>query len=165
MKLLISGVPGAGKTCIGDFLKNEHGFMHIDLEKDVRLLNLVHSTDEFIKTLPASNVVMTWGFMPKDDNSIIAVLALKASGFKIVWFDGNREASRREFIRRNTVSLDNYKTQINNINESEIVKMINPFVYNTFDNDGCFKSQDIIYSDLKKLNKSSAPCSNGSGHQ
>ena len=33
MRLLITGVPGTGKTTVGDYLASEYGFVHLDFER------------------------------------------------------------------------------------------------------------------------------------
>ena len=99
---LISGIPGTGKTWYGDKFVEEFGFLHYDLEEQQTLNRFASNPAQFIADAVSQkrNVVVTWGFVPDHQPSIEAVLQFRNSGFKLIWFDGNRAAALREFQKR-----------------------------------------------------------------
>jgi hypothetical protein len=103
--LLIAGIPGTGKTWYGDRFAEEFGFAHYDLEKQQMLDRLAANPAQFIADIVSQNrdAVVTWGFRPDDAASVSIVLQFKTASFKLIWFDGNRPAALREFIKRGTV--------------------------------------------------------------
>jgi adenylate kinase family enzyme len=101
MRILICGIPGIGKTHLGDRLRDRQGFTHIDMESD-RFAGADRAMSDpaaFIAGLPGGNLVLTWGFSPLGMASD-AITQLIASGFVPVWVDGDREMARRSFMRR-----------------------------------------------------------------
>ncbi|MFZ0996863.1 MAG: hypothetical protein WA416_20095 [Candidatus Sulfotelmatobacter sp.] len=99
--LLITGVPGTGKTTYGGMFATEFGFVHHDLEDQQTLNRFVANRAQFIGELlnEKKNVVVTWGFAPDDEPSVSLVLQLRSAGFEWIWFDGNRPAALREFLK------------------------------------------------------------------
>src|SRR5207245_4457167 len=73
-----SGIPGAGKSHFGQWLEDNHGYVHVDVEKDGRL-DTYHLIDDwnscftspdvgpFVKSLHClgERVVVNWGFPPR----------------------------------------------------------------------------------------------------
>jgi hypothetical protein len=152
-KILISGIPGTGKTTIGEYLKEKHGFKHVDIEviltspesereKRIQELFTMHAK-EFDR-----DTVFTWGFHPVKNEPHINYL--KSLGVKMFWFDGNRVAARKAFLTRGSVSEELLDIQMGHINRADIRKLYNPIFYNTFDKDGKFKSSETIVADLLK---------------
>lgn len=147
--LLITGVPGMGKTTIGNYLAEKYGFIHLDVELldswSVELKNLFLSNSwvKFVKRLKSygKDIVMTWGFMPEVHDNIVKIL--QQFGFKLIWFDGNRKAAREAFLRRKTVdehTLDIQMKRIENMN----VQSFKPVIIDTFDGEGEFYNKDKI---------------------
>lgn len=154
--LLIAGVPGTGKTTIGDYLRDNHQLLHLNVElldswsENIKSLFLSNNWIGLYKFLQASNkdVVMTWGFMPGVHDP--AVKQLQQIGFKLIWFDGNREAARNAFNKRATVAeyyLDIQMKRIENMN----LGSFNPVVINTFDENGDFLSKEEIVRRLLEV--------------
>ena len=147
--LLITGVPGTGKTTIGDHLAEEYGFIHLDVELldswsvELKDLFLSNSWAEFIKRLKSygKDIVMTWGFMPGVHDN--AVKDLQELGFKLIWFDGNREAARVAFLKRGTVDEPTLDIQMARVEKMNI-QSLNPTIINTFDENGKFQNKDKI---------------------
>src|SRR3989344_1170302 len=101
--ILITGVPGTGKTSIGDYLQEHHGFTHYNLEDDATLVLFSQDKDGFVNSASKKDkVVITWGFMPYQQAE--HVIRIKKQGFSLIWLDGNRIAAFREFMKRGTVS-------------------------------------------------------------
>lgn len=88
--LLITGIPGTGKTWYGDKFASEFGFVHYDLE-DQRTLSRFATFGDLISELLSLNrsVVVTWGFNPEDPPSIELIRQFRDAGFRLIWFDGN----------------------------------------------------------------------------
>jgi len=134
--LLITGIPGTGKTCCGNKFAREFDFLHHDLEnQQTQTLNRFNANPaQFIGELlkEKRNVVVTWGFRPDCERSVSLVLQLRSAGFKWIWFDGNRPAALREFQKRATVSERDLHVQMHRIEQSRIVERLKPTVINSF---------------------------------
>jgi adenylate kinase family enzyme len=151
--LLITGIPGTGKTCYGNKFAREFNFLHHDLEdQQTQTLNRFNSNPaQFIGELlkEERNVVLTWGFGPDCDRSVSLVLQLRSAGFKWIWFDGNRPAALREFQRRATVSEGDLRVQMHRIEQSRIVERLKPTVINSFDDRGQFKPTEQLLAEIR----------------
>ena len=84
----------------------------------------------------------TWGFLPIEQGGIVKLF--KQKGFKVFWFDGNRPAALREFLKRGTVQEHLFYLQMLRIATSSIIDKIEPVIINTFDEHGDFKQPDEI---------------------
>jgi hypothetical protein len=89
-RLLISGVPGAGKSHFVDELGDSHGFRVLRYDDDasailpmVRLA--VRGEREAAAALLGRRVVVEWGFMPNVEGP--AAAAVINAGFEGWWFD------------------------------------------------------------------------------
>src|SRR6266536_2590279 len=142
--LLITGVPGSGKTTIGNYLQEKYGFLHLNIEEwsswdqslsKLRDFFLGNKIVEFIGEAEQINnkIVITWGFMPGDsDNTILELIRL---GFKMIWFDGDRNAAREAFVKREDGSaqaLEALEMQMKRINAMNL-KQFNAAIIDTFD--------------------------------
>ncbi len=90
-KILLSGLPGGGKTALGDTLAADHGFFHADMEADNwALAQEAHrAPDAFLRAFPDNrDVVLTWGFHPLVSLHVVQVLV--RGDFTPVWLDGDR---------------------------------------------------------------------------
>ena len=141
MKLLITGIPGTGKTTIGEYLETNYGFLHLNVEKDPAKLK------DFIE-IPRDKKVITWGFIPGFDDDTVKII--QSLGYKMIWFDGNRPAARRAFCRRKTVSVEALDIQMKKVENMDI-SVFNPIIMDTFDKNGNFLEQDIIVSKLMSI--------------
>ncbi len=150
-KLLIAGIPGMGKTTVGNELQNRKNFKHINLE-DQATISSISNVSNFIAELrnDSSDIVVTWGFVP-DENQTSIVLAFKENGFHLIWLDGNRGAAREAFVNRNTVPEELFDVQLGRIENTAIINRIKPILYNTFDKQGNFKSIDQIIKEILAL--------------
>ncbi len=153
MILLITGIPGTGKTTIGDYLQEKYGFTHLDMENIILSLGVSYLqflTNTISKAIELNqDIVITWGFMPGvDDNR---VLHLKKMGAKLIWFDGNREAARKAFLARGTVSELELDKQMRRIKNTDIIEIFKPIVFNTFKEDSSFLPKEEIASKLLEL--------------
>ena len=145
-RLLVTGIPGTGKTTLGRHLEAAHGFAHVDLEEpavaETFLRGLYEGRgwagfDARVDTLlaPSRPVVVTWGFVP--ELQLEPVLRLRAHGFTWLWFDGDREAARRAFVRRGTVDERHFAPQVEKLDRGvDLVALgpvrIDPFMGGAF---------------------------------
>lgn len=159
-KLLITGIPGTGKTKIGNYLSENFDFIHVDMEdKDKININKIYINPEiFVNDLVKinKNVVVTWGFVPCEEQ-IAHVNLFKNKGFKLIWLDGDREAALREFTKRDSQSgeqylrdqLNAFNIQLDGIEKSNAVARIKPKIYNTFNAEHNFKDLTLISKEIQ----------------
>ena len=91
VKLLITGIPGAGKTHFGEYLVSAHGFVHRDLEDTTEFADFVDNPLTYLLRLSAEgqkSVITwsTWGFVPAI-RQIELVRSIGKHGFGILWFE------------------------------------------------------------------------------
>jgi hypothetical protein len=100
--LLITGIPATGKSEVGKYLNEGQGFKHLDFEHPPTLQRyLGHGMATFKSRIEeirygGRDTVVTWGFVA--DVQLLAVLQLRAGGFRWVWFDGDREVALRQYL-------------------------------------------------------------------
>ena len=148
-RFLVTGVPGTGKTYLGNHLQSVHGFRHLNMETRAIAVDFIQNREKFVSNLSGS-VVITWGFRPIEDEEHIHFL--KERGFSLVWMDGNRAASFKAFMRRGDVQEIMYYLQMFNIERTQIIKRVEPVAQlNPFKNDGTFRPVDEIAQELLGL--------------
>lgn len=120
--ILLSGIPASGKSSYGQWLAREKGFLHLDVEKNGVLAKaglepVFHETFQsrdvmpFVRTLRSRerHVAVDWGFPP---HCLWVIQALGRAGVDLWWFDGDREAARKAFLKRGTVAVANLDRQM-----------------------------------------------------
>jgi hypothetical protein len=116
--ILISGMPASGKTSFGDWLRDNRGYVHVDLDaanclktaglppfwtEKERISNLdsgrLREFVRHLKTMP-NPTVLTWTF-PAD----LVDFGREMTSFGVVawWFEADRLAARQRYASRNTV--------------------------------------------------------------
>ena len=158
--ILITGVPGFGKTTIGDYLEEKHGFLNLDIEawrewnKSLLKLRDLFANNELAEFIPEAErinnkIVITWGFVPGGNDE--TVLGLVRLGAKMIWFDGNREAGKRVYIQRNgsAEAIEALNAQIDRINAMDLSRF-NARIINTFDASGEFLLKEEIVTLIRK---------------
>ncbi|MBI3549871.1 MAG: hypothetical protein HY078_12610 [Elusimicrobia bacterium] len=129
--ILIAGIPAAGKSTFCRWLSREHQYVHWEFDQMIAdprayypkeiepLLDMVReSAPEKIEALTRQlpeRLVIDWGFPPKN---IDTVIKLKATGFRIFWFDGDHARARQDYIARGTASVQNLDIQMPDIQEA-----------------------------------------------
>lgn len=144
--ILIAGVPGTGKTTVGDYLQKNFGFVHYNFEDSALALYAQDPRGFITKALAQEKIVITWGFMPYGHTD--HVVEIKKRGFTLIWFDGDRDAAFREFMKRGTVSEQAYKIQMLNIETAKVIATIKPKIINTFDKNSKFKKLEVIAKEV-----------------
>jgi hypothetical protein len=149
--LLLTGVPGTGKTTLGNYLRESQRFRHLDFE-DMQTLGryLGDGLDGLSRRVEKlrqgrRDVVITWGFLP--DPQLPYVLELRRLGFDWVWLDGDRDAARRVFLERGTVSEELLDAQLTRISTLDFDALA-PTTVNPFDDTGNFRPLEEIAADL-----------------
>jgi hypothetical protein len=148
---VLTGIPGTGKTTVGDYLAREHDFEHFDFEHVPTLAHYLRSQPEQHGSLGVTlrrdrDIVITWGFVP--DVQLPHVLFLRERGFDWIWFDGDRDAARRVFVKRGTVPEHLLDIQLQKIKEHIDLTVLKPRVINTFDSTGQFRPLSEIGAQL-----------------
>ena len=141
MKLLITGIPGTGKTTIGEYLRANKGYEHFNMERELVSQSSFSAAIEAFLEAPGENKVITWGFRPGVDDA--GVKQLQALGFQMIWFDGNREAARKAFLKRGDVGKELLDRQMALIGKMNLPDF-QPIIFNTFDPAGNFFKEETI---------------------
>lgn len=146
MKLLLSGIPGGGKTTIARGLATAYRFTSVPMEEyNFELANqCLADPARFLAGLPSSNVVLDWGFDPFVARP--AIEAIIAAGFKPFWFDGNRAHFYTSFMRRENGSLAReraYYMQLFTIIDTEIIDRFPWLQFDPFLEDGSFHPDNV----------------------
>jgi hypothetical protein len=126
--LFVAGVPATGKSWLGEWLAEQHGYLHIDAERgdgaDFDKADVHEEWDDLVFTGRAgrfiaainqqrSPVIVNWGFPVR---FLYVVAALQAEGVHAWWFNAETEIARRAFIKRggiNPVAFDRQMADIN----------------------------------------------------
>lgn len=107
--MLISGAPASGKTTFGNFLRDNHGYLHVDLEARPESRTILHqfwnqcwsnqSPERFFAELSAIHpkCIITWG-IPFDCLAVVS--ALQAARVDCWWFDAEITLAESEWVRR-----------------------------------------------------------------
>jgi adenylate kinase family enzyme len=154
-KILISGLPGGGKTKLGDTLAAEHGYFHADMEADNWALTAKAHTDleAFLRAFPDDrDVVVTWGFQPLASLQVVQVLVRR--GFTPVWLDGNRAHFFASFMQRehdNPVMQACYHQQLGRITQARVLEAITWRIVNPFQPGGTFRPPSEIAAEILKV--------------
>lgn len=147
--ILIAGIPGTGKTTIGNFLEKSYGYLHVDMEENHRTSEILADIDAFTKKHFSGNkdVVVTWGFSP-DQDTIDVVNKLCTFGFKIFWFDGNRDSAHKATMNRAGFDEKVLQQQMNYLAEWDIPKKIKAKIIDVFNDKGNFRDLADITNEL-----------------
>jgi hypothetical protein len=156
--VLLAGVPAAGKTYFGNWLEEHQGFLHLDVEKDGRLVSMgldgawnhcfqAGDVKPFVSSLRGIGrpVIVNWGFPPA---CLPVVQDLKDHGLVLWWFDADRDQARREFTKRGDVSLVAFERQVAAIaaNWPAIEAVFQPNIVTTLDAEGRRMEPEEVYT-------------------
>lgn len=149
--LLITGIPGTGKTEAGRHLRDHHGFIHVDVEDLITQQPTTHAA--ILQRIAAARrtgrgVVVTWGFWPGNDDS--AIRGIQGMGFTMVWFNGEHAAARRAFLRRGTVTEQAFNDQIARIAKLDLASF-SARRFDPFDERGEFLPRETIAERLIEM--------------
>lgn len=147
--ILLTGIPATGKTTIGNYLRDNHDYHHIDFEDKVSLNQFASNPLDYLESLKdREKIVISWGFVPEEGQiSLVEFLVLQ--GFKLIWFEGDHVISLTKYIERDKrANLDAYYYQMFRILSSKVVDRITPQIINTYNDDGGFRKFTEIVKEL-----------------
>jgi shikimate kinase len=153
-KILLSGVPGTGKSTVATYMEEKLGFFHIDMEQDdfAPRHEFAQNHEAFLRKIAThENVIISWGFSPFQDRA--AIEYLQQAGYILLWLDGDRVASFREFMKRENsdpIKESLYYGQMQMIVVTSIVEMLKPHIVNPFSENGAFRPVEHIAGDIIK---------------
>jgi hypothetical protein len=126
-ELFIAGVPATGKSWLGRWLAENHGYVHIDAERDNGadldragvhpewddLLSTGRAT-KFVRAIKSLQdpVVVNWGFPTR---YLYVVRALQVERIPAWWFNAPRSLARNAFIARPGIDVVCFDRQMNDI--------------------------------------------------
>ncbi|MGB7621851.1 MAG: hypothetical protein WBN92_05830 [Terriglobia bacterium] len=145
--LLVTGIPGTGKTELGKYLSEHHRLRHVDMEAGDTLQSFVQDRLAFLAPL-GPDVVITWGFHVAHSGD---VRFLKEQGYFLVWLDGDRPSALRAFITRATVPEVVFYLQMFTIESQSVVAQIAPHAFLDPFREGKFRSKSEIAQELLAL--------------
>lgn len=142
--ILITGVPGMGKTTLGHYLQQHHGFHHFDREAFAtwprwqrRLWNKHLFWFVTLMHWWYGKIVITWGFSPRFDLQVIQQLtALNAS---LIWLDGDRGLAYKNYLQRGGDNRAAFFVQVFQLDRLKNTGLAAKH-YNSFTEAGEFKS-------------------------
>jgi nucleoside-triphosphatase THEP1 len=161
-KYFIAGIPGTGKTKIGEYFQSVLGYSHIELEGGPYNFDSLAQIDAAVIDLLAKkgNLIVTWGF-PCHDEFIEFINNLKKGGFRLIWFDGNREAAFAAYCKRAIgnygLNMESYKKafrdQVAAIDQTKAHQRIIPAkIIDTFDSSGRHRTFEEITKEIETIN-------------
>jgi hypothetical protein len=125
--LFVAGVPATGKSWLGRWLAKEHGYLHIDAERDggadFDREGVHREWDQLISTGCAETfvqaisrlpkpVILNWGFPTR---YLYIVSALQAYGVRAWWFHAQRHLAQQAFVARGGIDPVYFDRQMNDI--------------------------------------------------
>jgi hypothetical protein len=163
MKLLVAGVPATGKTTVGDYLKNNHNFIHFDVESEdadprtshLRKLFWEANINQFLDELGTDKgVVITWGFVCDDPNSLHIIKKLQEHGFRFIWFFAEEPLARIAFLKRMEESgwgdINAFDIQMRRIEKLDLNTFNKPIIIKTISDNGRKKESKIVADIVRK---------------
>jgi hypothetical protein len=123
--LLITGLPATGKSSFARFLFQKHGFAVYDVERYPEGWARPELYPEWredragfalrLREQHPSGVVLDWGFPPA---CLPRVEELEGAGVQCAWCTGDRDKLRARFVARGGVPVEDFDTQLDNIDRA-----------------------------------------------
>jgi hypothetical protein len=158
--LLLSGIPGSGKSCYGRWLAKNKAYLHLDLEHgDLEKHGLERLWDEFwssrsdrfIAALLENScpICLDWGFPPR---CLPIVQRLADAGIELWWFEADPQLAKKFLLDRATVSEAAFNEQMANIEASRraIMELFGQNVIRPFREGGARVPHEQIYAQMFK---------------
>lgn len=160
-RLLIAGVPAAGKTYFGDWLARTHGYLHLDVENDASVIasglaNVVApfrqhgDTERLLDALERLDrpVVFNWGFPPE---YLHIVEEFEEVGFELWWLDADHARARQKFIERGEVPVKYFDIQVAAITDrwNAITELFDPNLVDVLDAAGARLGPEEIWQRIQ----------------
>ena len=134
----------------------------VPFEESGTVTRCASNPDQFIDEILKAerSIVVTWGFVPGHEYSVSTASKFQTKGFKLVWFDGGRQAALRIFqtrakLRSNSQAnyywqMHEFYLQMHRIEVAKIVDVIKPAVVDPFDARGEFKPTLMLLEEMRK---------------
>ena len=151
--ILVSGIPGTGKSSFCRYLARQYLFAHYDMEhredwphKELHPI-WEASRPQFVAELKQRHeaTALDWGFPP---HCLGLVEELLDAGVFAVWFTGDLALARQAFISRGTIPEEPFDKQVQRISDAGLPGSLNARVVQVFTPEGAFKSPEVIYRSL-----------------
>lgn len=103
-----------------------------------------------------TDCVISWGF-PAQYPDIEIIIELKKRGFKLIWFDGDRNAALNSFIKRETEKksdiliqekIQDFNNHVHAIDSFNVISKTHPVIINPFDDKGLFRQFEEIIIEI-----------------
>ncbi len=157
-------MPVTGKSWLGYWLAEQHGYIHIDAERaggaDFDRAGIHYEWDELISTGRATNfghairrlpgsVVLNWGFPTR---YLYVVSALQAEGVHTWWINAPWNLARRAFVDRGGIDSVYFDRQMADIErEWFLIKSVfRPRIVEGLRSDGSQHTPEKIWSEITK---------------
>ena len=158
--LLLSGIPGSGKSSFARWLAKNKDYLHLDFDRGDLEKHGLHGpfdkfassgSDQFIVELLKAHppVCLDWGFPPR---CLWIVRRLADAGVNVWWFDAEPEVAKKHFLSRGDVHETAFDEQIANIKASRgaIMELFGDRVISALNADGTHVSCEQIYAQIFK---------------
>ena len=163
-KLLLTGVPGAGKTHLREYLVAGHGYFGMSLNEEdppapadavrVGLYNRLHrrrQPDRLADDLMAidGDVVIEWGF-PINERCFRFARTLRERGLRVVWLECDDAAARERFLGRGKVDVAEFDAQLARIRAgyATITDVVAPIVIRVLRPDGASRASAELLAEI-----------------
>lgn len=149
MKILITGSPATGKTCIGNYLKDHKQYDHFDVEAEMKIPPNGSWEGRMKKFVgeAGENKVVTWGFAPGIHDRSIHYL--QRQGYRMFLFDGDKTIVRKRFFERGQGSgIDELEIQLGRIDTMKISDFCPCTKVDPYHVNGAFRDRDEIIAEL-----------------
>ena len=160
--LFVAGVPATGKSWLGQWLTEEHGYLHIDAERDKGAdfdrVGVHDEWDELISTGRATKfvkaigrlrhpVIVNWGFPTR---YLYVVSALQADGVRTWWFHAERYLARQAFVARGGIDPAYFDRQMVDIEREWllIVSVVRPRIVQGLNPDGSQRTPEELWREI-----------------
>ena len=158
---LISGIPASGKTWFGDWLRDNRGFVHLDIESEAfqdsqlgayfRRLLLIKEACLFPCQLRRIHprVVITWGF--PFEAYISAVKSLESGSAQTWWFDADIGRASEEWVRAKRQPISHATAQFDDLQNrrEQIISYYGSRILRTLESSGERKPPEEIARALR----------------
>lgn len=156
--LLLSGIPGSGKSSYGRWLGHTKRFLHVDFDQgDLQKHFLLDSfreiessgAERFIAQLLGldSPVCLDWGFPP---HCLWIVHRLAETGVNLWWFEAEKGLAKKHFLSRPKACEAAFDEQTANIEASRgaIMELFGDHIVHALRPDGTHVPSAKIYAQM-----------------
>jgi hypothetical protein len=134
-RILITGTPGTGKRALGNYLAEERGFVHVDLDRGSVRAQFLRSGEEGLRAALAAlattnrKLIVTWNFTSETQLAYVEVM--QSLGFEWIWTDSDRGAGFDALLEHAATART-------------------PRFVDAFEPDGSFRPLESVTSELRR---------------